>query len=367
MNFNKGHCSPIALRQNSSESNNGGSPLNSCINRKLLEKIGGILNKNPNCDSVDCKCETGLLHENICKNMSKISDCNSEQCWITVQEIVNNLNKNEIDEFKEHFKPKMPDSWESEPNKWLNTEDIDNVMLQYEKAFKDFEYLGAHPIDAEKCSVSQEVCKINLKDLKKNGKEKIGIIGSSGCGKSTLIDIICGFIKIYNGDVFVDKKSIYNNLNGWQKQIGYIPQKIVILNDTLRNNILFGLDNKDYNDSKLRDILQKVNLKDFYKQLPNGLSEKISEEGLNISGGEVQRIGIARALVNNPEIIFLDEATSALDTFTENKILKEINSLKKTVISVSHRINALRYCDKIYRIEKGQIKDSGNFKKFINV
>ena len=206
----------------------------------------------------------------------------------------------------------------------------------------------------------------NIK-FKINKKEKIGIIGSSGCGKSTLIDIICGFIKINNGDVFVDKKSIYNNLNGWQKQIGYIPQQIVILNDSLRNNILFGLDNKNYNDSKLRYILKKVNLKYFYKQLPNGLNEKISEEGLNISGGEVQRIGIARALVNNPEIIFLDEATSALDTFTENKILKEINSLKKTVISVSHRINALRYCDKIYRIEKGQIKDSGNFKKFINV
>jgi len=206
----------------------------------------------------------------------------------------------------------------------------------------------------------------NIK-FKVNRKEKIGIIGSSGCGKSTLIDIICGFIKINNGDVFVDKKSIYNNLNGWQKQIGYIPQQIVILNDSLRNNILFGLDNKDYNDSKLRDIIQKVNLKDYYKQLPNGLNEKISEAGLNISGGEVQRIGIARALVNNPEIIILDEATNALDTFTENKILKEINSLKKTVISVSHRINALRYCDKIYRIEKGQIKDSGNFKKFINV
>ena len=205
----------------------------------------------------------------------------------------------------------------------------------------------------------------NIK-FKINKKEKIGIIGPSGCGKSTLIDIICGFIKTNNGDVFVDEKSIYNNLNGWQKQIGYIPQKIVILNDSLRNNILFGLNNKDYNDSKLRNILKKVNLENLYKQLPNGLSEKISEEGLNISGGEVQRIGIARALVNDPEIIFLDEATSALDTFTENKILKEINSLKKTVIFVSHRINALRYCHKIYRIEKGQIKDSGNFKKFIS-
>jgi ABC-type multidrug transport system fused ATPase/permease subunit len=205
----------------------------------------------------------------------------------------------------------------------------------------------------------------NIK-FKINKKEKIGIIGPSGSGKSTLIDVICGFVKINNGDVFVDNKSIYNNLNGWQKKIGYIPQKIVILDDSLRNNILFGLNNKDYNDSKLKNILKKVNLENFYKQLPNGLSEKISEEGSNISGGEIQRIGIARALINNPEIIVLDEGTSALDTFTENKILKEINSLKKTIIFVSHRINSLRYCDKIYHIEKGKMKDFGTFKNFFN-
>ena len=114
------------------------------------------------------------------------------------------------------------------------------------------------------------------------------------------------------------------------------------------------------------EIIKKANLTDFYKKLPNGLNAKITEEGLNISGGEIQRIGIARALINNPEIIFLDEATSALDTFTENKILKEIYTLNKTIIFVSHRINSLRYCNKIYHIEKGKIKDYGNFKKFYN-
>jgi len=205
--------------------------------------------------------------------------------------------------------------------------------------------------------------KINIKFKK---KDKIGIIGSSGSGKSTLIDIICGFMKINNGNIFIDKKSIYNNLPGWQQLIGYIPQKIVILNDSLKNNILFGLDKKKYSDKKVFEIIKKANLTDFYKKLPNGLNAKITEEGLNISGGEIQRIGIARALINNPEIIFLDEATSALDTFTENKILKEIYTLNKTIIFVSHRINSLRYCNKIYHIEKGKIKDYGNFKKFYN-
>ena len=103
----------------------------------------------------------------------------------------------------------------------------------------------------------------------------------------------------------------------------------------------------------------------FCKKLPNGFNEIISQEGLNISGGEIQRIGIARALINNPEIILLDEATSALDTFTENKILKVIYSLKKTIIFVSHRVNSLKYCDRIYHIDSGKLKDAGNYKNLL--
>jgi len=195
-------------------------------------------------------------------------------------------------------------------------------------------------------------------------KEKIGIIGPSGCGKSTLIDIICGFIKTNSGDVLVDNNSIHNNLTSWQKLIGYIPQKIVIMNDSLKNNILFGLKENKFSNKAIMNIIKKTNLIDLYKKLPGGLNEKISQEGLNISGGEIQRIGIARALINNPEIIFLDESTSALDSFTENKILSEINSLNKTIIFISHRINSLRYCDKIYYLNNGIIKDQGRFKKF---
>ena len=204
---------------------------------------------------------------------------------------------------------------------------------------------------------------ITLKIIK---KDKIGIIGSSGSGKSTLIDIICGFIKINNGDITIDKNSIYKNLPGWQKIIGYIPQKIVILNDTLRSNILFGLEKSKYSDELIRDVIKKVNLKKLYSKLPKGLDEKISEAGFNISGGEIQRIGIARALINNPELILLDESTSALDTFTENQILKEINYLKKTIIFVSHRTNTLKYCNKIYRLDGGELKHYGNFNKLLN-
>jgi ATP-binding cassette, subfamily B, bacterial PglK len=193
-------------------------------------------------------------------------------------------------------------------------------------------------------------------NLNINQNNKIGIIGPSGSGKSTLIDIICGFIKIDHGLVESDGKSIYTNLDGWRKNIGYIPQNIVILNQSLKDNILFGSDPKNFSDKKITNILKEVNLENFLKKLPNGLRQIIKEDGQNISGGEKQRIGIARALLNNPKIIILDEATSGLDSFTEMKVLETINKIKKTIIIVSHRINTLKFCDKVYNIEKNTLK-----------
>ena len=194
---------------------------------------------------------------------------------------------------------------------------------------------------------------INLNIYKNN---KIGIIGPSGSGKSTLIDIICGFQKLNHGVVESDGKSILSNLEGWQKNIGYIPQNIVILNQSLKDNILFGSNPKHFSDKKITSILREVNLDYFLKKLPKGLHQTIKEDGQNISGGEKQRIGMARALLNNPKIIILDEATSGLDSFTESKVLGTINKIKKTIIIVSHRINTLKFCDKVYNIEKNTLK-----------
>jgi len=200
--------------------------------------------------------------------------------------------------------------------------------------------------------------KVLLKNinLNINKNNKIGIIGPSGSGKSTIIDIICGFQKLNHGVIESDGKSIFSNLEGWQKNIGYIPQNIVILNQSLKENILFGSNPKLFSDRKISNILREVNLEYFVKKLPNGLNQIIREDGQNISGGEKQRIGIARALLNNPNIIILDEATSGLDTFTESKVLDTINKIKKTVIIVSHRINTLKFCDKVYSIDKSTLK-----------
>ena len=176
--FNKGHCSPKSLEDNDN---------NSCLNRKLLEKIAKILNNNPNCDNIDCNIDEDNLYDSVCSNMKKISNCNSEYCWITVQDIVKKLNNSEIDEFKEYFRPAMPEEWGDDKKAWLSTTDIDKVLEQYEDAHDDFIYLGAHPIDAHKCSVSDEVCKINVSNLLKKNKKKIGIVfntdDSSGEGE----------------------------------------------------------------------------------------------------------------------------------------------------------------------------------------
>ena len=200
--------------------------------------------------------------------------------------------------------------------------------------------------------------KVLLKNinLNINKNNKIGIIGPSGSGKSTIIDIICGFQKLNYGVVESDGKSILSNLEGWQKNIGYIPQNIIVLNQSLKENILFGSNPKYFSDKKIINILKEVNLDYFLKKLPNGLHQTIREDGQNISGGEKQRIGIARALLNNPKIIILDEATSGLDTFTESKVLDTINKIKKTIIIVSHRINTLKFCDKVYNIEKNTLR-----------
>ena len=147
--------------------------------------------------------------------------------------------------------------------------------------------------------------------------------------------------------------------------IGFVPQKIFILDESLRNNILFGLDSTKYNDDKIISVIKKFSLESLLKRLPNGLDENLGEEGINLSGGEIQRIGLCRALIYDPEVLFLDEATSSLDVNTESQILDELKIFKeKTIISIAHRINTLKNCDKIYRFDNGKVVDEGNFDKF---
>ena len=205
---------------------------------------------------------------------------------------------------------------------------------------------------------SNEQKNILLKDIDLNiaKSEKIGIIGPSGSGKSTFLEIFSGLIETKNKSIFVDGNSVKENIRGWQKIIGYVPQKTFIIEDTLRNNLLFGFDSNKVNDKHFNEILSKSNLNQLVSKMPDGLDTIIREDGSNFSGGEVQRIGLARALLRKPQILILDEATSALDLKNEEEIIKDLLKIEDlTIISVTHRLSALKGFTKVYNLQSGKL------------
>lgn len=189
--------------------------------------------------------------------------------------------------------------------------------------------------------------------------EKVGIIGTSGAGKSTLVSLFLGLIVPSSGTIKVDGTDVFKDIRSWQKHIGYVPQQIFLTDNTLRRNIAFGLPDKDIDEEMVFNALDRAQLIDFVKSLPDGLDTLVGERGVRLSGGQLQRIGIARALYNKPSILVLDEASSALDVRTEASLMDSIESLgdSLTLIIVTHRLSTLKNCDRIYRIEKGIVAE----------
>ena len=184
----------------------------------------------------------------------------------------------------------------------------------------------------------------------------VAFIGQSGAGKTTLADIILGILEPTSGHVFVDEKDIFKNLTSWHSKIGYIPQTIYLLDDTIKRNITFGIPDKDIDDKKLNYAISRAQLKDLIDELKDGVMAEIGEGGIRLSGGQRQRIGIARALYNEPEILILDEATSALDNETEAAVMQAIDSLhgEMTLIIIAHRLSTIKNCDLVYEIKDGK-------------
>jgi len=189
----------------------------------------------------------------------------------------------------------------------------------------------------------------------------VGFVGGSGSGKSTLVDIILGLLSPVSGVLKVDGIDIQNNLRGWQDQIGYVPQSIFLTDDTLRRNVALGIDENQIDNDLVWKAICSSQLETFVNELPNKLETIVGERGERLSGGQLQRIGIARALYHEPSILVLDESTSALDTETENAVMDAIRALqgKKTIIIVAHRLTTIEHCDFLYRLEKGTIVDGG--------
>ena len=190
--------------------------------------------------------------------------------------------------------------------------------------------------------------------------KSVGIMGASGAGKSTIVDILLGLLHAQEGTITCDGVNIFDNYESWLAQIGYIPQSIYLVDESIRDNIAFGIDADRIDEDRIWEVLREAQLDEFIKTLPEGLDTFIGDRGVRLSGGQRQRIGIARALYHNPEILVFDEATSALDNDTEAALMEAINSFhgKKTMIIIAHRLNTIEKCDIIYKVADAKLVET---------
>lgn len=190
--------------------------------------------------------------------------------------------------------------------------------------------------------------------------KSVGIIGPSGAGKTTAVDILMGLLGIRSGKITCGGRDVMENYGSWLSHIGYIAQNIYLTDDPIRDNVAFGVNREDIDDKRVWEVLEEAQMKEFVESLPEGLDTSVGERGVRISGGQRQRLGIARALYHNPEILVFDEATSALDTETETAIMEAIDKFhgRKTLIIIAHRLRTIENCDMIFKVENGKITET---------
>lgn len=198
--------------------------------------------------------------------------------------------------------------------------------------------------------------------------EMIGFVGASGAGKSTLVNLLLGLLEPEGGALLVDGKRVDPTSASWQKMFGYIAQNTYLCDDTIRRNVAFGLEDNEIDDEAIWAALKLARLDDFIRTLPGQLDAMVGEKGTRLSGGQLQRIGIARALYHDPNVIIMDEATSNLDNITERQISDAIEALggAKTIIIIAHRLTTIRNCDRIFFLREGQIEAEGDFEALLD-
>ena len=195
--------------------------------------------------------------------------------------------------------------------------------------------------------------------LKKN--DFIGLVGNTGSGKTTFVDILLGFLKPTKGKILVDTKEKDARTLNYFLNIGYLPQENFIINDTLVTNITLNYKKEEIDKKKIQDILNSLELNNFVNTLPQNIDTLIGENGVKLSGGQRQKVCLARLLYYNKEILILDEATNALDKVSEMNVIKLLRSLKnKTIIMISHDFENLKFCNKLYKLSNGKVQQIGN-------
>ena len=239
-----------------------------------------------------------------------------------------------------------------------------DAMLAERKAYSQVEKLKLdHQIELDHISFHYPDSDKNIFEdahmIVPKGKS-VGIIGTSGAGKSTIVDILLGLLHAQTGMITCDGVDIFKNYESWLAQIGYIPQSIYLIDESIRDNIAFGIDADKIDEKRIWEVLEEAQLKELGDELPEGLDTTIGDRGVRLSGGQRQRIGIARALYNDPEILVFDEATSALDNDTEAAVMEAVNSFhgRKTMIIIAHRLNTIEKCDMIYKVENMKLVET---------
>lgn len=265
----------------------------------------------------------------------------------------------------------------------INTIYNDLIKLESRKFYKDSHFTGVFVSKNKKPFVIERdielknlsftypdsdipaVENVSLRIPKNNA---VAFVGPSGSGKTTIADLILGLLEPDSGGVFSDGKNILKNLNNWQKNIGYIPQHIYLLDDSIRKNICFGLEDNEIDEKQLETAIDAAQLRNLINSLELREETIVGERGIRLSGGQRQRIGIARALYNNPQLLIMDEATSALDNITERNVIKAIEKLKgeKTIIMIAHRLTTVKNCDTIYMMKQSEIIGAGTYSELLN-
>lgn len=198
--------------------------------------------------------------------------------------------------------------------------------------------------------------------------EVVAFVGPSGAGKTTAVDLLLGLLTPTIGKVSVDGTDINTNLASWQSNIGYVPQTLFLSDDSVKRNIAFGVPISEISEERVRAAIEAAQLESWIASLPQGLETSVGERGVRISGGQRQRLGIARALYHEPEILVMDEATAELDSHTESEIMSAIDQLvgAKTVVFIAHRLGTIQKCTRLYFLQDGLLSDSGSFEDLVH-
>ena len=254
----------------------------------------------------------------------------------------------------EHIYQEMTGISTMEVIKQKNIREIDPMLFDQEIKLDEitFNYPDREEKVLEKVSLT----------IRKN--QRIGIVGATGAGKTTLVDILLGLFIPEQGQITVDGLPIdAENVQSWQKIIGYVPQQIYLSDDTIIGNIAFGIPENQIDMEKIKKAAAIARLDEFIERLPEKYHTVVGERGVKLSGGQMQRVGIARAVYHDPQVLILDEATSALDNITEREFMEALEAAAevKTLIIIAHRINTVRNCDIIIMLENGRVQEHGNY------